>query len=327
MERVLVTGGAGYIGSHVCKALHQAGLVPVAFDDLSSGKAHAVRWGELEQADIRDGARLEQVFGRHRPVAVIHLAGRIEIAEGERDPLAFWSANVAGSLVLLDAMRTADCRFIVNSSTCAVYDGSQDRPIAEDAPLAPASVYGRTKLAVEGALADAGRAGTLVSASLRYFNAAGASQEGEIGEEHDPETHLIPRVLAAAAGRSAGVEIYGEDYPTPDGTCVRDYIHVEDLAAAHVAALDRLRSREDSFVCNLGAGKGISVREVIDTVERVTGKRVPWRAAPRRPGDTTRLVADITRARDRLGFVPARSDIETIIADAWCFHTRQWSRS
>ncbi|PWE18681.1 UDP-glucose 4-epimerase GalE [Marinicauda salina] len=323
-ETILVAGGAGYIGSHACKALHAAGYRPVVYDDLSSGHEHAVRWGPLVRGDIRDVAALDAAFAEHRPAAVMHFAASIEVGEGEREPLKYWDNNVAGSASLLAAMGRAGCESIVFSSTCAVYGEPEALPISEAEPLKPASVYGRTKRAVEQMLADAARAHSLRYAALRYFNAAGASPDGEIGEEHDPETHLIPNALKAAAGLGEAMRLFGEDYDTPDGTCVRDYIHVADLADAHVAALKRLIGGTPEIVCNLGTGAGFSVREILNAVERATGRPVPHEINPRRPGDVARLYADVGRARDLLDFRPARSTPETIIADAWAFHAPRW---
>nr|WP_281719562.1 UDP-glucose 4-epimerase GalE [Nitrosomonas nitrosa] len=323
-RNILVIGGAGYIGSHVCKALAARGDTPIVVDNLTSGHAHAVRWGPLVQADIRDRVALETAFRQHRPEAVMHFAALIEVAEGERRPLEFWDNNVAGVVTLLHAMKAAGCMRLVFSSTCATYGEPQTLPLGESEPQTPVNVYGRTKLAVERLLADVSRADGLRYAALRYFNAAGASPEGEIGEEHDPETHLIPNALKAAAGLGGRMKLFGNDYDTPDGTCIRDYIHVMDLAAGHLAALDRLMTEEGGFACNLGTGHGCSVREILDAVERVTGRPVPHEVHPRRPGDAARLLADTTLAEALLGFRPQRSDPQTIIADAWRFHAPRW---
>ncbi len=321
---VLVTGGAGYIGAHICKALASRGDRPVTLDDLSSGHAHAVRWGPLVQGDIRDDALLDRVLGEYSPDAVIHLAGSIEVAEGEARPLDFWSNNVGGAISLLSAMERAGCGVLVFSSTCATYGEPETVPITESEPQTPVSVYGRTKLAVERMLDDIGRASDLKYASLRYFNAAGASPAGDIGEEHDPESHLIPNALKAAAGIGGELRLFGDDYPTPDGTCVRDFIHVMDLADAHLAALDRLCSDGDAFACNIGTGQGCSVREILSIVQAVTGRPVPHAMYPRRPGDAAVLTADIGRAKALLGFDPKRSDPHTIVRDAWNFHASRW---
>lgn len=319
-----MVGGAGYIGSHVCKALAGRGDIPVVFDNLSAGHAHAVQWGPLVRGDIRDDAALRQAFADHKPDAVMHFAAHIEVGEGERAPLAFWDNNVAGVVSLLKAMERAGVAPLVFSSTCAVYGEPQTVPISEEEPRTPVSVYGRTKKAVEDLLADAALTGRLRYASLRYFNACGASPDGEIGEEHDPETHLIPNALKAAAGLGEPMKLFGDDYPTPDGTCVRDYIHVMDLAGAHLRALDRLLEGRASFACNIGTGCGLSVREILDGVHAVTGRAVPHTIAPRRPGDASTLVADTQLARELLGFEPAYSTAHQIIADAWRFHAPRW---
>jgi UDP-glucose-4-epimerase GalE len=321
---VLVTGGAGYIGSHVCKALAARGDRPVVFDNLSSGHEHAVRWGPLVRGDVRSAQDLDRAFTEHRPDAVMHFAACIEVSEGERFPLRFWDTNVGGSISLLDAMARAGVAPLVFSSTCAVYGAPQTLPVSEAEPCKPVSVYGRSKHAVEQALADLARVGGVRYAALRYFNAAGASPDGEIGEEHDPETHLIPNALKAAAGIGGPMKLFGTDYDTPDGACIRDFIHVMDLAGAHLAALDRLMAGEQEIIANLGSGQGASVLEVLKAVEQVTGRMPPYRIEPRRPGDAPILSADLTHARKVLGFVPKRSGIETIIADAWRFHRKVW---
>ncbi len=322
--KVLVLGGAGYIGSHICKAIAKRGDTPIVFDNFSAGHRDFVQWGPLIEGDIGDGAALDRAFERHQPDAVMHFAASIEVGIGEREPLSFWQNNVAGSLSVLDAMQRHNCDVLVFSSTCAVYGQPQSVPITEEEARKPGNVYGRTKLAVETALEDLSRTGRLRFAALRYFNAAGASPEAEIGEKHDPETHLIPNALKAAAGLLQEFTLFGDDYPTPDGTCVRDFIHVEDLATGHLAALDRLISGAPSFACNLGTGEGISVKQVIDAVESVTGLTVPLIIHPRREGDAAVLSSDTRRASELLNFNPQRSVIETIIADAWRFHRKDW---
>lgn len=322
--KVLVVGGAGYIGAHVCKALSARGDAPVVFDNLSAGHEHAVRWGALVRGDIRSEGDLDRAFTEHRPDAVMHFAASIEVGEGQRHPLRFWENNVAGVVTLLGAMARAGVRPLVFSSTCAVYGEPQTVPITEAEPCKPVSVYGRTKRAVELLLADVAQVDGLRYAALRYFNAAGASPEGEIGEEHDPETHLIPNALKAAAGLGGRMKLFGDDYDTRDGTCIRDYVHVMDLADAHLAALDRLMAGEREIIANLGAGHGASVMEVLKAVEAATGVKPPYDVYPRRDGDAPVLSADLAHARHVLGFAPKRSDIETIIADAWRFHRRAW---
>lgn len=323
-KTILVIGGAGYIGAHLCKALAARGDHPVVFDNLSSGHAHAVQWGELIRGDIRDEAALSRVFSHRRIDAVMHFAGLIEVGEGEHEPLRFWDNNVAGVIALLKAMEKAGCDKLVFSSTCATYGEPENLPLREDEPQTPINVYGRTKLAVETLLADVRQAKGLRYAALRYFNAAGASPDGEIGEEHHPETHLIPNALKAAAGIGEGLKIFGDDYDTRDGTCIRDYVHVMDLADAHLAGLDRLSKNDEGFACNLGTGEGCTVFEIIAAVEAVTGRKVPFTLAERRPGDAPSLLADTTLAKALLGFEPSRSTTRQIIHDAWNFHAPRW---
>lgn len=321
---VLVVGGAGYIGSHICKALAARGDVPVVFDNLSSGHEHAVRWGPLIKGDIQDRQSLDAAFAAHPIDAVMHFAACIEVGEGEQEPLRFWENNVGGVITLLQAMRAASVETLVFSSTCATYGEPETLPLTEDEPQTPVSVYGRTKLAVETLLSDVASAEPLRYAALRYFNASGADPDGEIGEEHDPESHLIPNALKAAAGIGGRMKLFGTDYPTRDGTCVRDYIHVTDLATAHLAALDRLLDGQESFVCNLGSGSGFTVREILDAVEAVTGRPVPYDAHPRRPGDAPTLLADTRTAKHLLGFETQHSTPRKVIGDAWNFHRRVW---
>ena len=321
---VLVTGGAGYIGSHVCKALAREGYRPVCYDDLSSGHEWAVRWGPLERGDVRDRAALQGALERHRPVAVAHLAALIQAGEAEHDPARYESVNLGGTEALLDAMAAAGVTRLVHSSTCGIY-GARDEALSEDAALAPAGVYGRTKLAAERAIAAAASRHAIAAQCLRYFNAAGADPDGEVGEDHDPETHLIPLAIEAALG-GKGLEIYGTDYATPDGTAVRDYIHVQDLADAHVAALDKLRSGTTSLFVNLGTGRGHTVREVIAAVEKVSGKKVPVRETGRRAGDPPALVADARLAAEVLGWKARIPNIETIVEHAWRWRQKRKER-
>lgn len=317
MATVFVTGGAGYVGSHACKALARAGHLPVVYDNLSRGHEWAVKWGPLEVGDLLDRERLASVLADHRPAAALHFAAFTYVGESVREPGRYWRNNVAGSLSLLEATIAAGIDALVFSSTGAVYGAPRAVPIAEDHPTDPLSPYAATKLAVERMLADFDAAHGLRSVALRYFNAAGADPEGELGEAHEPETHLIPLVLDAAAGRAAGIDIFGSDYDTPDGTCVRDFIHVSDLADAHVRALDWLLAGGRSEVFNLGTGEGHSVREVIEAVRRVTDRQVAVRTRPRRQGDVARLVADPAKARRVLGWKPERAALEAQIADAW----------
>lgn len=323
MASVLVTGGAGYVGSHACKALAAAGYVPVCYDDLSTGHPDLVKWGPLEEGALADGERLAGVVARHRPVAALHFAARSLVGESVRDPAATYRVNVASTLTLLDVLRRFGVENVVFSSTCATYGLPERVPIAEDTPQRPINPYGWSKLMVERLLADHGSAYGLQWAALRYFNAAGADPEGETGEDHRPESHLIPRALLAAAGEVPALELFGTDWPTPDGTCIRDYVHVSDLARWHVAALEHLLAGKGSLALNLGTGQGWSVNQVLETVEQVTGRAVPVRRATRRAGDPPVLVADPTRARAVLGAEPLFRDLETIVDTAWRFLQRR----
>jgi UDP-arabinose 4-epimerase len=320
---ILVTGGAGYIGAHAAKALARAGYLPVVYDNLSRGRRAAVRWGPLVEGDIADRERLAAVFAEHKISAVMHFAAFAYVGESVADPALYYRNNLAGSLALFDAMRISGVREIVFSSTCATYGTPQEVPIREIAPQTPVNPYGETKLAVERALRWYGDAYGVRWAALRYFNAAGGDREGEIGEDHDPETHLVPLVVQAALGRRPAIEVFGTDYATPDGTAIRDYIHVEDLATAHVQALDRLRAGGSSIALNLGTGRGYSVRDVIAAAERVCDRAVPARDAPRRFGDPPILVADPGLAAQTLGWRAACSDLETIIRTAFAWESQK----
>jgi len=321
MESVLVTGGAGYIGAHACKALAAAGLRPVAYDSLVFGHREAVKWGPLEEGDIADRAALDRAIEAHRPVAVMHFAAFAYVGESIVDPGRYYRNNVLGTLTLLEAMRDHGIATMVFSSSCATYGVPADLPIREDCPQQPINPYGQTKLVNEKMIAEFGAAHGLRCVSLRYFNACGADPDGGIGEDHDPETHLIPLALDAAAGKGE-LTLFGDDYPTPDGTCIRDYIHVTDLAEAHVMALSALRDGSESMALNLGTGVGISNREIIDGIERVTGRAVPHRVGPRRPGDPPVLVADPSLASEKLGWKAKVSDLDTIVETAWRWHQR-----
>jgi UDP-glucose-4-epimerase GalE len=321
-KTVLVTGGAGYVGSHACKALAAAGYRPVTYDNLGRGHRELVRWGPLEEGDLLDAARLDAVLEQYRPGSVMHFAAFAYVGESVADPALYYRNNVQGSLTLLDAMRRHGIDRFVFSSTCAVYGVPERVPITEDEKRRPINPYGSSKLMVETMLEEFHRAYGMRYVALRYFNAAGADPDGEIGEWHEPETHLIPLVLDAAAGRRPHVEIYGEDYDTPDGTCIRDYIHVSDLATAHVLALGYLDAGGEPGAFNLGNAAGTSVREVIAIASEVTGRRVPVRTAPRRPGDPPKLVADSSRITKALGWQPKHSDIRGIISTAWAWHCR-----
>ncbi|MDE2229736.1 MAG: UDP-glucose 4-epimerase GalE [Alphaproteobacteria bacterium] len=320
-KTILVTGGAGYIGSHACKALAKAGYEPVAYDSLVRGHRDAVRWGPLVEGDLADRALLAATLKRYRIAAVMHFAAFAYVEESVRDPVLYFRNNVVNSLGLFEAMREANATQIVFSSTCATYGVPERVPISEDAPQRPVNPYGEGKLMVERALHWLDAAYGLKHVALRYFNAAGADPDGEIGEDHDPETHLIPLILQTALQQRAQISIYGTDYPTPDGSAVRDYIHVQDLAEAHVRALQYLAEGGASVALNLGTGTGHSVREAIACAERVTGLSIPQREAPRRAGDPPILVADARRAHAVLGWQAHLSDLDTIVATAWAWHS------
>ncbi|MDE2166444.1 MAG: UDP-glucose 4-epimerase GalE [Alphaproteobacteria bacterium] len=326
-KTILVTGGAGYIGSHACKALARAGYEPVAYDSLVRGHRAAVRWGPLVEGDLADRTLLMATLKQHRIAAVMHFAAFAYVEESVREPALYFHNNVINTLGLFEAMHEADVAQIVFSSTCATYGVPERVPIAEDAPQRPVNPYGEGKLMVERALHWLDAAYGLKYVALRYFNAAGADPDGEIGEDHDPETHLVPLVLQAALKQRAQINIYGTDYPTPDGTAIRDYIHVQDLAEAHVRALQYLESGGASAALNLGTGTGHSVRETIACAERVTGLSIPKREAPRRAGDPPALVADPRRARTALGWQPRLSDLDTIVATAWAWHSARASQA
>ncbi len=316
---ILVTGGAGYIGSHACKALARAGWTPVTVDNLVTGWRDAVRFGPLEEGDLLDRAFLDRVFDRWKPRAVMHFAALSDVGQASREPGRYWRNNALGSLNLIEAMQAAGCPAIVFSSTCAVYGEQDGVTLDEDCPTRPLNAYGASKLAVEQMLANFEAVGGPRWASFRYFNVAGADPDGEIGEHHRPETHLIPLILQAIDGQRPALTIFGDDYPTPDGTCIRDYIHVVDLIEAHVAGLNHLLDGGPSRIWNLGTGVGHSVREVMAAAERVTGRPVPAEVGPRRPGDCTRLVSGSRRAHEELGWAP-RHGLDEMIAHAWHWH-------
>ncbi|HXC28027.1 MAG TPA: UDP-glucose 4-epimerase GalE [Stellaceae bacterium] len=322
-QSVLVTGGAGYIGSHACKALAQAGYIPVTYDNLSRGYRHAVRWGPLVEGDIGDRAAVLAALEEHRVSSVMHFAAFAYVGESGTNPALYYSNNVVGTLALLDAMRDAKVDRLVFSSSCATYGEPEVVPMAETTLQHPVNAYGETKLAIERALYWYGQAYGLRSVALRYFNASGCDRDGEIGEEHDPETHLIPLVLRAALGSGPPISIFGTDYATPDGTAIRDYIHVEDLANAHVRALGYLADGGASTAVNVATGQGHSVREIIAAVARATGRDIPQREAPRRPGDPPALVADPSLARSVLGWQAECSDLDTIIRTALAWEMRR----
>jgi UDP-arabinose 4-epimerase len=317
---VLVTGGAGYVGSHACSALRAAGYTPVTYDNLSRGFRALVRFGPFELGDVRDEARLLEVFNRYRPAAVMHFAALAYVGESVEKPLEYYRNNFDGTLSLVAAMRTSGVDKLVFSSTCATYGTPDKMPIAESCPQSPVNPYGRSKLMAEQALADASAAHGLTFVSLRYFNACGAHPSGEIGELHRPETHLIPRVLMAASGEIDAIDVFGTDYPTADGTAVRDYIHVCDLADAHGAALRYVYSGGETTALNLGTGRGYSVREIVDSAGRVTGCMPVCRFIGRRVGDPPMLVADASAANRVLNFTPAWTELDRIAESAWAWH-------
>jgi UDP-arabinose 4-epimerase len=319
--RVLVTGGAGYIGSHTAKALAAAGHLPVSLDTLERGHRWAVRWGPLVEADLGDRTALGTALREHQVEAVIHFAAYAYVGESMTHPDRYFRNNVAGTLSLLDALRERGIGQIVFSSSCATYGRPTSVPITEDQEQVPVNPYGESKLISERMIAWYARAYGFTATALRYFNAAGADPDGELGERHQPETHLIPLAIDAARGRVPHLEIYGSDYPTPDGTAVRDYVHVADLADAHVRALERPGPHGAMRIYNLGAGQGSSVREVVAMVERVGGRNVPLVQGGRRPGDPPVLLADVGKAARELGWRPERSSLDLIVQSAWNWHT------
>ncbi|TBN40484.1 UDP-glucose 4-epimerase GalE [Paracoccus subflavus] len=319
-QTVLVTGGAGYIGSHACKALAAAGYRPVTLDNLSTGWRDAVRFGPFVHADLLDRAALDAAFAEHDPVAVLHFAALSQVGEAMAEPGKYWRNNVTGSLNLIEAAIAAGCLDIVFSSTCATYGDRDGEVLDEATPQAPLNAYGASKRAIEDMLADFGASHGLRSVIFRYFNVAGADPDGEVGEYHRPETHLIPLILDAVDGKRAALTVHGTDYPTPDGTCIRDYVHVMDLVDAHVKGLEWLRAGRGNRVFCLGTGSGFSVREVVDATCHVTNRPVPVVDGPRRGGDAVKLVCGSTRARAELGWQPHRSTMRQMIADAWRWH-------
>lgn len=314
--RVLVAGGAGYIGSHTCKALADAGHEPIVYDNLLSGHEWAVKWGPLEHGDINDTATLSLVLRKHRPDAVINFAALASVSDSNLEPMRYYRVNAGGVITLLETMRAHDVCRMVFSSSCATYGVSPHTPIAESTRQDPINPYGRSKRMGEEILRDACAAHGLGAVALRYFNAAGADAAGELGEEHDPETHLIPLVLQTALGVRPYISIFGTDYDTPDGTCIRDYVHVSDLAVAHVAALSVCRPGEFGAY-NLGTGAGTSISEIIERARRVTGRPIKVIAGDRRPGDPAILIADPSRAQQVLNWAPSQSGPDHVIATAW----------
>lgn len=327
LSRILVTGGAGYIGSHTCKALADAGLTPITFDNFIHGHRRAVQWGPLVEGDLADARLLERVLREYEISAVVHFAGYCYVGESMNDPGKYFHNNTVNTLNLLEAMKCAGVGKIVFSSTCATYGIPQYVPMDEDHPQQPINPYGESKLFVERMLQWYGIAHGIKSVALRYFNAAGADPQGLTGEDHEPETHLIPLAIYAAMGIIPHLNVYGNDYPTPDGTAIRDYIHVTDLATAHERALRYLQDGGKSTVLNLGTGHGHSVREVIATVERISNRTVPVRDAARRPGDPPELVAAAAKAMQALNWQPQHSSLEMIVSTAWNWHMKHHSDS
>jgi UDP-arabinose 4-epimerase len=325
-KRVLVTGGAGYIGSHTAKALAKAGFTPVVLDNLSMGHRESVRWGPFIHGDISDEGLLRRTLHEERISAVVHFAASAFVGESMQKPRLYFRNNLVNSFLLLDAMMEAGVRHIVFSSTCATYGNPESIPIDEQHVQKPVNPYGESKLCVERMLRWLGETEGLGWIALRYFNAAGADPDGEIGEDHTPETHLIPSAIEAALGMRDELQVYGSDYPTPDGTAIRDYIHVTDLAEAHVLALGHLIKGGQNDALNLGSGKGHSIREVIRSIEQASGLPVPRRELSRRPGDPAVLIANSSRAYEILGWRPTHSGLQTIVETAWQWHSRHASK-
>jgi len=320
MQRVLVSGGAGYIGAHACKVLRREGFEPVVLDDLSTGRVEAVKFGPLARADLMDRAALDAVFAQYRPVAVMHFAALSLVGDSMKDPGRYWRVNVTGALNLIEAALAAGCGKFIFSSTCATYGDQDGVVLDEDTPQYPINAYGGSKRAIEDMLRDFGRSHGLDHVIFRYFNVAGADPEAEVGEAHDPETHLIPIMLEAIDGTRPALTVFGTDYDTPDGTCIRDYVHVMDLVEAHVLGLRWLLDGRGNRVFCLGTGSGFSVREVIDQARAVTNMPVPVTEGPRRAGDAVRLVSGSRRAVEELGWRPQRSTMREMIGDAWRWH-------
>jgi len=320
MDAILVTGGAGYIGAQVCKTLAKAGFLPIAYDNLSTGHAYAVKWGPFVQADLCEREKLNETFQKFQPKAVLHFAASALVIESMSDPGKYYRNNLSGSLCLLEAMQTNKIPYLVFSSTCAVYGQPKQVPMTEAHPTGPINPYGRSKWMVEQMISDFEIAHGIKSIALRYFNIAGADLDTEIGENHDPETHLIPSVIQAALGVKKEIVVYGTDFPSRDGSAVRDYIHVQDLANAHVSALKWLLENKQSIQINLGTGIGHSVLEIIDAVQKFCGKPLPVRLERTRPGEPSNLTADNRRAKDLLGWSPKLSDLPNLIESAWKWH-------
>jgi UDP-glucose 4-epimerase len=320
VSNILVTGGAGYIGSHACKALKATGYTPVTYDNLSTGWEDAAKFGPFERGDLTDRERLDQIFAAYQPTAILHFAALSQVGESMRDPGMYWHNNVSGSLTLFQAAVAAGCMNVVFSSTCATYGDQDNVVLDENSAQHPINAYGASKRAIEDMLQDFHKAYGLNHVIFRYFNVAGADPEAEVGEFHQPETHLIPLILDAIDGKRDALTIFGTDYDTKDGTCIRDYVHVMDLVDAHILGLKWLEQSKGCGVFNLGTGAGFSVREVIEKAQSVTGKDVPYVEGPRRPGDCTKLVSGSDRAEADLGWTPKRSTLDHMIGDAWRWH-------
>jgi len=323
MGQILVTGGAGYIGSQTTKRLNAAGLETVVLDNLSTGHRDFAHWGAFIQGDVCDSDTLDRLFSSRTIDAVVHFAAASQVGESVREPLFYYQNNVGGTIALLAAMRRHKVGALVFSSSCAVYGPPFDGLLTEDHPCLPISPYARTKRMMEDVMQDMARASGLKYVALRYFNAAGADPDAEVGERHNPETHLIPLLLQVALGQRDHLDIFGDDYDTPDGTAIRDYIHVQDLADAHIQALTHLQKGGASGPINLGNGQGHSVRQIVEAARQATGREIPVRMAPRRPGDSPRLVGDASKARAVLGWSPKYADIRDIIATAWAWHQKE----
>lgn len=320
MANVLVTGGAGYIGSHACKALAAAGFTPVTFDNFVTGWRDAVKFGPMIEGDLLNRAQIDAAFAQYKPVAVMHFAALSQVGDSMKQPGVYWRNNVQGSLNLIEAAVEAECKNFVFSSTCATYGDQDNVVLDENSVQLPINAYGASKRAIEDILRDFEVAHGLKNVIFRYFNVAGADPEGEVGEFHQPETHLVPLMLDAIDGKRDALTIFGTDYDTPDGTCIRDYVHVCDLIDAHVLGLNWLLEGKPSRVFNLGTGTGFSVRDVVDHSREVTNRAVPVKEGARRPGDCTKLVSGSTRAEAELGWSPKRSTMSQMISDAWRWH-------
>ena len=322
MQPILVTGGAGYIGSHTCKELHHNGYFPIVYDNLITGHRDFVRWGEFVYGDICDTQHLRHCMKLYKPHGIIHFAAFAYVGESVRNPGKYFHNNVYGTLSILDAMRDEGITNIVVSSSCAVYGQPGEMPISESCPAVPINPYGASKLFMERMLADFHDAHGINWVALRYFNAAGCDPDCEIGERHDPETHLLPCIINALLGNSSSLDVYGNDYPTPDGTCIRDYIHVKDLAIAHILALEHCMQGKINRPFNLGTGTGISIHQLIRATEVLSNRIVPYTVKQRRPGDPSMLVANSDLSKSVLGWVPRYSDLDTIISTALAWHSR-----